>query len=214
MEELIKFAFEPINIVYTIFLLLSIIYMLSVVVGVMDISTIDFDVDIDADLDIDTDVDVEGNIGIFAGALSFFNIGKIPFMIIFSIASLCMWVIAILLNHYIGGSILFSICTFLPIVMVSLIITKIVTMPLVPVFENMNEGVEPINYVGETGELLLSASKESKGQAEINIEGDVHRIMVKLDEDNKVDSLPKGSKIVVVGTDKSKEFYWIEKNSL
>ncbi len=205
MVELLNEAVQPANIVYTILMMFSIIYMMSVIIGAFDISSIDIDIDMDLDADIDSDI------GLFAGALSFFNFGKIPFMIIYTITVISMWVIAMLLNHYIGkGDIWFAIFTFMPILLVGLIIAKFCTTPLIPIFKNMNQGVEPIDYIGLQGELILPASNKEVGQVEINIEGDIHRIMVKLESENDV-LLEKGIKVIIVGFSKNENFYWIEK---
>ena len=91
MQALWQAAIEPVNIVYTILLVVVALYWLSVFLGALDLSSFDFDVDADVDVDADLDVDVDADmdvdgeahttIGWFAGTLHFFNFGKLPFMI-------------------------------------------------------------------------------------------------------------------------------------
>jgi uncharacterized membrane protein len=217
MLELLNEAISPANMVYTILLGLAILYALFVIIGFVGMDAIDFDIDIDidadVDVDVDTDVDVNGA-GLFIQMLSFFNLGKVPFMIIYSITTLSMWTIGMIFNYSIGNEdIILTLATFIPVLFVSLIITKLITTPLVPVFKSMNEGVEAVDYIGLEGTLLLSISSSEKSQAEISINGDIHKISVSLNpEDNS--NLAKGTPIYITGISEDKSFYWISKNDI
>ncbi|MGK0390261.1 MAG: putative membrane protein [Maribacter sp.] len=213
MLELLNEAVNPANLVYTILLGLAILYALSVIIGFAGMDAIDFDIDIDADVDVDVDTDVNGG-GLFIQMLSFFNLGKVPFMIIYSITTLSMWTIGMIFNYSIGNEdIILTLATFIPVLFVSLIITKLITTPLVPVFKSMNEGVEAVDYIGLEGTLLLSISSSEKSQAEISINGDIHKISVSLNpEDNS--NLAKGTPIYITGISEDKSFYWISKNDI
>ena len=110
MQELWQAAFEPVNLFYTILLGLILLYWLSVLVGALDLSALDFDLDVDADMDMDVDVDadidadaeMESSLGWMAGALHFFNFGKLPFMILMTFVILPAWVLSIGLNENLG----------------------------------------------------------------------------------------------------------------
>jgi hypothetical protein len=117
-------------------------------------------------------------------------------------------------NYSIGNEdIILTLATFIPVLFVSLIITKLITTPLVPVFKSMNEGVEAVDYIGLEGTLLLSISSSEKSQAEISINGDIHKISVSLNpEDNS--NLAKGTPIYITGISEDKSFYWISKNDI
>ncbi len=214
MMELLYEAVQPANLIYTILLGLAILYALTVVIGVLDMEAFDIDIDVDADVDIDTDVDtdVEGG-GFFVEVLSFFNLGRIPFMIIYSITSLLMWMIGMISNHYLGGNVSYALMLMTPITLISLIITKVVTTPLIPAFKSMKEGVEPTDYIGLKGELLLPVSPNEKSQIEVIIDGDVHRIAVAQMEGDEM-MLPKGTKVYVTGVSEDKSFYWISKDDI
>jgi hypothetical protein len=217
MLELLNEAISPANMVYTILLGLAILYALFVIIGFVGMDAIDFDIDIDidadVDVDVDTDVDVNGA-GLFIQMLSFFNLGKIPFMIIYSISTLSMWTIGMIFNYSIGNKdIILTLATFIPVLFVSLIITKLITTPLVPVFKSMNEGVEAVDYIGLEGILLLSISGSDKSQAEVYINGDVHKISVSLNPED-ISNLAKGTQIYITGISEDKSFYWISKNDI
>ena len=139
MQELLHAATSPVNIIFTSLLVVVLIYWLSVIVGALHIDSFDFDFDhdvdvdleIDHDIDVDHDVDVDGGheVGWFAGALHFFNFGRVPFMVIMTFLVLSMWSISILGNYYIGGnSWSFAAILFFPNLAISLLITKIITI--------------------------------------------------------------------------------------
>ena len=105
MQELLQAALAPYNIVHTLLLTVVLFYWLGIIFGALDISAFDIDVDAGVDMDVDADVDAgaDGNgVGWFAGALHFFNFGKLPFMLIMSFVIFFAWAISILAHHYIG----------------------------------------------------------------------------------------------------------------
>ncbi len=212
MMELLYEAVQPANMIYTILLGLAILYALTVMIGIMDMEAFDIDIDIDADVDADIDADVNGG-GFFLEVLSFFNLGRIPFMIIYSLSALFMWMMGMISNHYLGGNVSYSLMLLIPITLISLIITKIITTPLIPAFKSMKEGVKPTEYIGMKGELLLPISPNEKSQIEVIIEGDVHRISVALAEGETM-MLPKGTEVYITGVSEDKSFYRISKDDI
>ncbi len=143
MKETIESAFSVINIIPTALLILVLIYWLTVIIGVFNIDSFDFGADADLDVDVDADVDIDTDMDVSAGdsilwvnsALSFFNLGKVPFMLILSIFSLSMWVISMLMNFYLNNTVvLLSLVYLIPNIFLSAFITKFLTSPLVKVF--------------------------------------------------------------------------------
>ena len=57
MSEFFSTLFSPANALATGFLVLIIVYWLTVILGLLDMETIDIDVDMDVDVDVDVDVD-------------------------------------------------------------------------------------------------------------------------------------------------------------
>lgn len=214
MNELIQVAFSPLNLFYTVLLLLVILYWLSVILGAIDLSTVDLDLDMDADVDMDVDADLDADAGAstgwLAGALHFFNFGKMPFMVIFTVVVMSGWLLTILSNYYWGnGSPGFAIALFIPILFVSLLIAKVVTTPLVPVFERLDTTVEAVDYIGMACQLKLPASASKFGQAEVLIDDVSNLIMVKTDSDEK--PLGTGEKALIVGKTEDEKYYLVKK---
>ena len=215
MHELIQAAFAPNNIVYTTLLIVVLLYWMTVIIGALDISSFDIDFDMDADMDIDADIDADMDTDIDGGsgswlfeAVQFFNFGKVPFMIIMSFVILFQWAISMLLSHYMGDdSIWFALAMFLPMLFVSLVLTKIVTTPLVPVFKNMNEGEEQIDYIGETCKVLLTTQHDKMGQAEVIFNNNPLLINVKTDNENT--TLKRNDEALII--DKTENYFIIQK---
>ena len=212
MNELIQIAFSSVNLFYTFLLILVVLYWLSIIIGIFDFGSFDLDFDIDADVDIDVDVDADigaGSPGAIAGFLHFFNFGKLPFMIIISFVALSAWSISVLVNDYFGNeSLLFAMGLLLPNLLVSLIFSKIITTPLIPIFEKLDTGVEPVDYIGMTGKLLLPPNTSKMGQAEVVIENSPLLINVKSES---LENLKKGEEVVILRKEKNQNFYIIKK---
>ncbi len=216
MTELFQAALSAENIIYTLLLVLVLLYWLSVILGGLDMNAFDVDLDVDADLDLDLDADVDvdgggGASGWLAGALHFFNFGKLPTMVILSFAILFAWMINVLMNHYVGGgSLVFALMLMIPNLFVSLFLTKIVTTPLIPIFQQLNTPEEEVNFAGMICKLTVTANKTKKGQAEVIHKNRSLLIYVKVDMD-EVDTINKGEEAVILRPSKDASYYLIRK---
>ena len=218
MNELIQIAFSPINLVYTFLLVLVVLYWLLIIIGAMDFGSFDIDFDLDADVDVDVEVDVDadvssGSAGNLAGVLHFFNFGKLPFMVIMSFVVLSCWTMSVLANYYFGGgSTLFALALIFPNLFVGLCLTKMITTPLIPVFEKMESGIEPVDYMGMTCKIVLAATASKMGQAEVLIDSSPLLVNVKLESEN-LDTLEKGVEAIILRKEKNKPYYIIKKTN-
>ena len=212
MTELFQAALSAENIIYTSLLALVILYWLSVIAGALDMNAFDVDIDIDADLDVDADVDgADGTSGWLAGALHFFNFGKMPTMVILSFVILFAWMINVLMNHYLGGgSLVFALMLMLPNLFISLFLTKVITIPLIPIFQQLNTPEEDVNFAGMICKLTVSANKSKKGQAEVIHKNRSLLIYVKVDKD-EVDTINKGEQAVILRPSKDASYFLIRK---
>ncbi len=213
MFQLLNEALLPANMAYTCLLVLALIYWIFVILGAFDLDVLDFDFDVDADVDVDVDTDIDASSlgGIFSGLLSFFNFGKVPFMILYSFNSLWMWVLGIMTNHYIGnGSLTYFFIFLIPIIIIAMIITKMITMPFLPFFEGFNTGMEPTDYSGEVGTMKTNLLRNRYGKAEVIIGNDTHHISVKLIDDAKVSRVDRDHEVVILGRDDSGKFFWVD----
>jgi hypothetical protein len=195
-----------------VFLCVILLYWLSVIIGALDMSSFDFDMDVDIDVDVDADVDAgSSGGGWFAGGLHFFNFGRLSFTVVFSLLILGMWSMSILGNFYLGnGSMVFPFIMFIPILFVSLVMTKIITTPLVPVFESLDKGVEAVDYLGLTCKMLLPATTTQMVQAEVLHNSNPLLVSVMVSETQKTAVL-KGEEALIVGRSSDDRYFLIEK---
>lgn len=221
MQELLQVAFWPVNLFYTILLMLVVLYWLSVILGAIDLSSVDLDLDVDADVDADIDVDLDADVeadagttsGWMAGALHFFNFGKMPFMVIMTVVVMSGWLLSILSNYYLGnGSGWFALAMFLPILFVGLVIAKVLTTPLIPLFKRLDTTAEDVDYIGLACKLKLPASASRFGQAEVLIDGAPNLINVKTKSDEEI--LRTGEEAVVIGKTDDQRYYLIERKTI
>ena len=216
MKELFDASFSAINIIPTVLLLLSLVYWLIVIFGVFDMDTVDVDMDADADVDVnaDADLDVDSDIGVSGSvlwlnsALSFFNIGRIPVMIIISFFSLSLWMISVMVNHWLGNSsFLISLLVLLPNIVVSALIAKLFTMPFVKIFKKVNEIQKNTGLEGKICKVTIPARSERMGQAIIRIDGDTFNVNIKTQPGV---SLKVGDDALVIEYQKEKKIYLVE----
>jgi len=214
MNELIQVAFSPMNVVYTLLLVLVVFYWLMIIIGAMDFGSFDIDFDLEVDMDVEVDVDAEispSGVGGIAGILQFFNFGKLPFMVIMSFVILSCWTGSILGNYYFGkGSFLFMMALIIPNFLVGLFLAKIITKPLIPVFQKMDSGIEPVDYVGMLCKIVLPPTNKKMGQGEVLIDDNRLLLNVKLEKES-TDSLEKGAEALILRKQKNKPYYIIQK---
>ncbi len=229
MKELIDAAFSSVNIFPTILFILIIIYWLFVVIGAMDINVLDFDVDADADVDIDvdadvdldadtdvdtdadveSDVDTQGAIISLNSVLSFFNLGRVPFMILMSFYTLSVWTISISINYVLHNqSVPFSLLLLIPNLIVSLFVAKILTTPFAIIYTRMAKNSDDnFEYQGKMCMTIMPVSENKIGQAEIEHNGSRFRINVITKEGT---AMEKGESGLIIDFIASKKCYLVE----
>ncbi len=170
MKELFDASFSPVNIIASGMLLFTLVYWLTVIIGLLDLNFFDFDVDLHAEVDISTEVDVDTHVSIswFNYVLSFFNIGKVPFMVFLSFFALSLWVISVMANHYLGNtSFLLSLALFVPNFFVSLFAAKFLTIPFIKIFTEMDKEAKSGQLIGREGKAVTDITSDKYGQVSV-----------------------------------------------
>jgi len=212
VTEFVQLLANPINLFLTGLLAICLLYWLLVIIGGIGVDSLDFDFDVDVDLDIDADVDSELNVSGGSGFLSmlqFFNFGRLPMMLIFSVLFLFMWAIAIFSSNILpGNSALISAVLLIPNFIVSLFFTKFMTLPIVKPYHEMTKTAEAIDYIGKQCTITLPNTDNKAGEAELFVNEISLNITVK-GLDNQVFS--KGEKTIIVDEIKEKKIFIIDK---
>jgi hypothetical protein len=210
MEQLLQVALAPANVFYTILLGFIMLYWLTVFLGALDLEFLDFDLDADHDLDLDGDIegdaDLDGGSGWGMNALSFFNVGQVPFMIFLSFLVLAMWVGSLLAYDAFGqDSEWFFLSWLLPNLLMGLLITKLASTPFKGLHRRLNEGgIQKRELVGKIGEVILTIRPDSLGRIELLVGEDTFVLDV-LSADEA--SISVGQQALIVEYDQQADTY-------
>ena len=229
--EMLHAAFSPVNVVFTVLVILMVIYWLMVIIGALDVSFLDVDLpdvgldsdvdvdmdvggDVDVDMDADVDVDADGDIdmageGVLHSALHFFYVGEVPVMVLTSILILSLWAISILGNHYLNpaGSAVIGLGLLLGNLFVSLFICKFFAMPfkrLFAMFDKDSNAPRPV--MGRICRVRTSEVSQRLGQAEMSGKGAVILLNVVAE---KGYTFKKGDEVIVTGKDEKTGVYTV-----
>jgi len=220
---------------YTLLLGLILLYLLFMAFGALGAESIepdldldldlDVDVDVDLDLDLEVDADVDGDIGEladtvaggrkspwypFKALLVWLNVGRVPLLFLIGLATPVAWLASVGLS---SGELIAALqdwhtTNFFLAGAVGLLGGKFLTAPFIPLFRRMMNEAKDVDYIGLRGRLLLSATEERFGQAEIRHEDDF--LLVNVKPANGQRELPKGEEIVIIGRTPDQRFYLAE----
>ncbi|MCR9250124.1 MAG: YqiJ family protein [bacterium] len=215
MQEILDHSINSVNIIPTTILIFCILYWIIVMLGFIDIDSLDIDADFDADIDVDVDADVDvdgpdsGSIGWLNQVLVFFNISHVPLMIFLSFFALSTWFASMATNYYLNNqNFLLSLVFLVPILLGSLFVAKFATIPFVKLFRHLSSGEISIeSYIGKICRVILVAKEGIKGQAEIKIEGGSYLINTKTQPGV---TISKGENGLIIDYDEQDKSYLIE----
>lgn len=221
MKELLEASLATYNFIPTLLLLLVIFYWLTVIIGALDLEFLDFDLDAEIDAEVEVDAGLEsGDAGNVDGGnefsaswlqslLTFFNIGKVPFMVFISMLALPWWVITVLGNYYLGvNSLWIGLIVVVPALMVSLFMAKFLTYPLVVLFKNLEkEDKESKSAVGKICRAMVTIHPGRVGQGQVETSGSP--LLLNITTRPGI-TLQKGETALVLEFDDLKNHYLVE----
>lgn len=227
MSELLYNLTHPLpNAVMTLIMVILLVYWLFVFfsgIGVDDLDLgFDFDVNLDTaepdvvDADVDGDADdvdtsSEHEPGFFMKFLNFMNVGKVPFMLIFSTLKFFMWVGTLITTSFINvtGWGVLSIFILVPLFFVGLFFTKLSTNPLVKLFKEIGyKGEEAIDFLGRSGKMLSTIRGDKIGCAEFMIDKNPIKLNVRSIDG---DELQYGDYVIVADETDDRKVYLVSK---
>jgi hypothetical protein len=214
-EELLEVAFNPANSVLSILLILSVLYwIMTMITGFGEID-LDLGMDLDSDIDIDVDtpdgtVEVPHDPSSFLQFLKFLNLDIIPITFFLTLVILFTWLINVNISYFIPLPYWLYFISIIPAFIVSLFITKYVSLPLKPIFKEINhKGEVAYDFLGRTGILKSNLENDKLGMIELVINNDPIKLMVKSKDGSK---LLQGEKATIVDENPDKKFYYVEKH--
>ena len=202
MNEVLAYSFEPVNLFPTILLIITVLYWVAVMLGALDMGFLDFDLDADFETDVELEVDLsseaggDGSFGLFHSFLSFFNLGRVPFMVFVSAFSLGFWLISINVNYYLNISGVLAVISLVIAFGIALFLTKILTFPLIPIFKSLNkEATRNEDLTGALGVMKLKLKVGQLGQAKVRKNDETFNIYVKSSTNEAIE---KNQQVIVI----------------
>ncbi len=209
MTELLQAAVSPPNLVPTGLLVFVLLYWLTVLLGLLDMKTVDLSIGDHGHAHFDSHVGHDGlGTGWLNGALAFFNLGRIPLMIFLSFVFLPLWAGSILANYYTGNtSLLLGLAFLLPLFISSLFVAKFLTLPFVKLFSALEKDHDSgAVVVGKVCTVLLPATADKLGQASVQTDGAPLMLNVR----SLSTPLGKGETALIIDFDAARKCYLIE----
>ena len=217
---------SPVNLTLSVLLALTTLYWLVVLLGAAGLDSLDFDFDPDVDVDIDVTLDADaasgsgsgGDAGLLAGGpvaglMRFLHVGSVPVLILWSVFVLCLWFIGVVTWPWLGGwSTLLQLLAVVPFAVFALLATKVLTLPLKALFDKMEAQHEAENHTRLLGRrcTITSLTADPRGgQASIDTDGAPLLLYVRTRDPDVV--LNKGDEAVLVGEDKARRLYFVQK---
>jgi len=201
LTEFYHACFHVNNLPATLLLLLVVLYWLTVIAGVMDLSALDVDLP-------DADAGTGDGGGFFQAFLEYFNIRFVPVSIMLSLYALSFWIISMIANEYLnpGKFGLAGLLIFVINIPLSAHVAKWAGAPLVPLFRGMRMGVSAKReLIGSRVVVTSSRADTAFGQAEIS--GDGPPITLTVRTDGAV--IPKGTEAVILSHQEEENIYTI-----
>jgi len=211
---MVDIFFSAPNIVPTLIFGFVISYWLLVILGALDLGSLDIDVelDVEADIEVDYDADLastgEHDVSFLNNVLRFFNLKDIPLMFF-----LTFWIFPtlfanVLINHILGiDSFLFSLIVFLPVSFVCLFVAKFATWPFIKMFRALeDESESAMDLLGRIVTVKFPISEEKMGQAESFQNGSSLLLNVK----TKSGEMQKGDQAMIIKYISKDDCYIVE----
>lgn len=208
-QEFLNVAFSPVNTVLSVLLILSALYWVFTIVTGLDI-----DVGIDADIDTDFDtpdghVHVPEDPSAWVQFLKFLNLDIVPMTYFLTLTLLFTWLGSVYLTMFLPMPNWLGIVIIVPLLIGSILLTKIILKPLNPFFKEINhKGERPHDFLGREGRMKSSINGTKTGILEVFIGSDPMTLMVKSKNGELIEH---GDRVVIVDEDPDKRIYYVAK---
>lgn len=216
MAGIVDLLFHPLsNAIMTVATGITAIYWIFTFIGggLVGESGVDTDldthgVDIDTDNDPDADMnDAAGDKSFLQKAFDFVNIGKVPFMVVYSTFKFIAWIITLSSSVALGLASWGwkSAFILIPVLLVAFVVTRYATKPLVKVYNAMGyNGEEAHDLMGRTARMRSTISGTTIGAAELSIQGDVIRINV---QSKTGETIAYNAEVMIANESADKKYY-------
>lgn len=222
MTELLHNLMHPLpNAIMTVIMGIIAVYWLFVFfsgAGLDDLDLgFDFDVDVDTpDTDVDTDTDADASTandepGFFMKCLTFLNVGRVPFMLIFSTLKFFIWIGSLITTRLINVAAwgTWSLFILIPLFFIAIFFTKAATTPMVKFFKAIGyRGEDAIDFLGRSGKMISNIRGDKIGCAEVIVDKNPMRLNVRSIDGSE---LKYGDYVIIADESEDKKLYLVSK---
>lgn len=204
MSEFLHAIVEFPTVIFTGMLAVVLLYWLFVVLGAVDIDTLDFDIDID--LDGAVDGAAEAGEGALASLFGFIKFGKVPLTVSVSFIVLIGWFAMLVGMNLLGepGPII-GLGIFVGATVLAVVATSFLVRPLGGLFET-HGATERSDLIGQTCVVRTGRVDANFGQADVEDGGSGHILEIRCDRDG----LARGANVLIIDYDPQREAYIVE----
>lgn len=208
MLELFTESFEPINLPFTILLIVVAGYWIIGLLGLVDLDALD---GVGEGIDADGGVDLEGDAGdpggFMTGVLRVVGASDAPLIFVISLFSIFLWALNLIGNHYFNPTDSGTVSTIIIaiVVVASFILTRLLVRPLRPLMGMLKNVEKPVEIIGSSGVVKSATIDQGFGTIEVVATQRTLVLNARLSEGN--DPLTKGSRILVVSKNTDEETY-------
>lgn len=209
MSTIWELAISSAVLPFTVLLIPIALYWALCLVGMLDFEFLDFDFDVEAEAEggeIGDGTQGPGLFGnVFQGALKAVNATDVPMMVAMSILVIVLWGCVMLGNLWFNGDGSMSLAVFIALgsLISSVVLTKLITNPLKPVFRALKGGSSSNRPVlGRTGTIRSATLDQSGGQIEVEDEENPLLMTAKLVEG--APAMAKGEEVIIFRYDREK----------
>jgi hypothetical protein len=186
LYDLFAAALAPVNIVYTVLLVLLAVYWVVALLGVIDMGLFDFGGE-----DAGSSTDFDPTLG--KSLWGFLNVGEVPVVAWLTVVILTMWVGSVQLNYYLNNDQMgVAALLFVPLLMTGVFVAKLVTEP----FRWLNRHRQrEDDLLGHTAVVTSSSVSEAFGEIEISLRGAPVRMNAR---STGGEVLERGAEVIIV----------------
>ena len=182
------------------------LYWLTCILGLFGMDSLELDLEGNAEAELDASVPSP-----LLAILRFVNAADVPLMAVLTLLSIFMWIFTMMGNYYFNESLndLVVLIIFGVAFVLGLILTKITTAPLVPIFRKMKELEKAEPAVGASGIVISKQVDEAYGQVEIRRKEGAPAILNC--HTSGGDPIPRGSEVAILSYHKESGIYLVRK---
>ena len=214
MSNFFNLLFHPLsNGIMTVLTGITALYWVFTLIAGDFLGDLDFAPEVDTGIDVSPDTDVDGDVsaeqGWFSKAMDYVNVGKVPFMVVYSTFKFIAWIVTLLSSVFLGLASWGwkSALILIPVFAFSFFLTRFVTKPLVKVYKAMGyNGDESPDLLGRIAKMRSSVSGDKIGAAELVINNDVIRLNVK---SKSGETINYNADVMIADESKDGRFYYV-----